>query len=89
MSIGELRDRLFQQSKEVLVDLLVQHGELDERLRERLLLLASTASAHAGESMSIDIDDLERAIRRAVEVQGYIDYRGASLYAMQVEQALD
>jgi hypothetical protein len=29
--------------------------------------------------MSVDIDDLVRAVRRAIEIDGYIDCRGPSL----------
>jgi hypothetical protein len=87
--MADLRARLLDLPKEALASLLVEHGERDERLRERLLLLVTTWDVQAQQSMPFDIEDVGRAVRRAIEVQGYIDYRGAGMYARQVEEALD
>lgn len=89
LSVTDLQARLLELPKEILTDLLVQLAEYDERVRERVLLLASTASVQGDQPTSNDVESLERAIRRAIEIEGYIDYRGASLYARQVEAALE
>lgn len=85
-SASELRAHLERQTREALIELLVGQAEHDQGLRERLVLAAATTPLS---SAPVDVAHLEQAIRRAIEVQGYIDYRGASGYALQVEEALD
>jgi uncharacterized Zn finger protein len=79
--LDKIRSHLARQSKESLIDLLLDHAERDEQLYDRLLL--DTASRR---SKGPDLAALRRAIDRAVDPGEFVDYRSAYAYVTGVDE---
>ena len=75
-TLDDARAHLERQSKESLIELLLEHALEDKSLRERLLLDAARSNP-AG----LDLDTYRRAIKDAVKPGGFVDYYEAGAYA--------
>jgi uncharacterized Zn finger protein len=74
--LDDARTHLERQSKEALIELLLEHALEDKSLRERLLLDAARSNP-AG----LDLETYRRAIKDAVKSSGFVDYYEAGAYA--------
>src|SRR2546423_18280 len=77
------REYLEQQSKESLIEILLEHALEDKRLRERLLLNAARANP-AG----LDLEAYRRAIKDAVKPGRFVDYYEAGAYAHAIRKTI-
>lgn len=84
MTMSDARACLLAEDKKVLVDMLMDHAVEDDRLRRRLLMKTAKES-----SKGLDLTAYRQAIDDAVEVDGFVDYRGAYDYASGIEEAID
>ena len=84
LTTDDVRAHLEEQSKKSLVDLLMEHAVGDDRLRQRLLMKAAR-----GAPGRVGLATYRQAIDEAVDVGGFVDYRGASSYASGIEEAID
>lgn len=75
-TLDDARAYLERQSKESLIELLLEHALEDKSLRERLLLDAARSNP-AG----LDLETYRRAIKAAVKSGGFVDYHEAGAYA--------
>jgi uncharacterized Zn finger protein len=75
-TLNDARAHLERQSKETLIELLLEHALEDKSLRERLLLDAARSNP-AG----LDLETYRRAIKAAVKPSGFVDYYEAGAYA--------
>lgn len=75
-TLDDARAHLERQSKESLIELVLEHALEDKSLRERLLLDAARSNP-AG----LDLDTYRRAIKDAVKPGGFVDYYEAGAYA--------
>ncbi|MGB7922325.1 MAG: DUF6880 family protein [Pyrinomonadaceae bacterium] len=75
-TLDDARAHLERQSKESLIELLLEHALEDKSLRERLLLDAARYNP-AG----LDLETYRRAIKGAVKPGGFVDYYEAGAYA--------
>ncbi len=75
-TLDDARAHLERQSKESLIELLLEHSLEDKSLRERLLLDAARSNP-AG----LDLETYRRAIKGAVKTGGFVDYHEAGAYA--------
>lgn len=74
--LDDARAHLERQSKESLIELLLEHALEDKSLREHLLLDAARSSP-AG----LDLETYRRAIKDAVKPGRFVDYHEAGAYA--------
>jgi hypothetical protein len=56
----------------------------DGRLRERVLIYAAQKAGTETELAAI-----EQALRRAVQVRGFVEYRSMGAYARRIDDAID
>ncbi len=84
LTTDDVRAHLEEQSKDALVDILMEHAVDDDRLRQRLLTKAAR-----GAPGRVGLATYRQAIDEAVDVGGFVDYRGASSYASGIEEAID
>jgi uncharacterized Zn finger protein len=84
LTMDDVRAHLEEQSKDALVDMLMEHAVDDDRLRQRLLMKAAR-----GAPGRVGLATYRQAIDEAVDVGGFVDYRGASSYAGGIEEAID
>ena len=84
MTMSDVRACLLAEDKKVLVDMLMDHAVEDDRLRRHLLMKTAKES-----SKGLDLTAYRQAIDDAVEVDGFVDYRGAYDYASGIEEAID
>jgi uncharacterized Zn finger protein len=75
-TLDDARAHLERQSKEALIEILLEHALEDKSLRERLLLDAARSNP-AG----LDLEPYRRAIMDAVKPGGFVDYYEAGAYA--------
>ncbi|MBA3711017.1 MAG: SWIM zinc finger family protein [Pyrinomonadaceae bacterium] len=75
-TLDDARAYLERQSKESLIELLLEHALEDKSLRERLLLDAARSNP-AG----LDLETYRRAIKDAVKPGRFVDYYEAGAYA--------
>lgn len=75
-TLDDARAHLERQSKESLIELLLEHALEDKSLRERLLLDAARSNP-AG----LDLETYRCAIKDAVKPGGFVDYYEAGAYA--------
>ena len=81
--MSDVRACLLAEDKKVLADMLMDHAVEDDRLRRRLLMKTAKES-----SKGLDLTAYRQAIDDAVEVDGFVDYRGAYDYASGIEEAM-
>lgn len=82
-SLDDARKYLEGQSKESLIELLLEHALEDKRLRERLLLHAARANPSG-----LDIEVYRRAIKDAVKPGRFVDYYEAGAYAHGIRKTI-
>jgi uncharacterized Zn finger protein len=80
-TLDDARAHLERQSKESLIELLLEHALEDKSLRERLLLEAARSNP-AG----LDLETYRRAIKDAVRPGGFVDYYEAGAYAQGIRK---
>lgn len=87
-TMDDVRTYLAEQSKETLVEILMQQSLEDERLRERLFMRIAT---HRGKRSDgrVDVRPFINAIDNAIEEQDYVSYNEAAGYARSIDDALD
>ena len=73
LTTDDVRVHLEEQSKDALVDILMEHAVGDDRLRQRLLMKAARRAPRR-----VGLATYRQAIDEAVDVGGFVDYRGAS-----------
>ncbi|MBI3090671.1 MAG: SWIM zinc finger family protein [Candidatus Tectomicrobia bacterium] len=84
VTMKDVRAYLAGQDKNALVDLLMEQGMDDDRLRQRLLMKAAKERAKG-----LDLATYRLAIDEAVDGGGFVDYRGAYDYASRIEEVID
>lgn len=84
ITLDDVRLRLLKEQKGKLVDIILEHAATDERLRERLLLEAAKTAGK-----SVTVATLRKAIERATNTHGFVDYRAAYDFSRGVDQAVD
>jgi uncharacterized Zn finger protein len=72
------------QDKKALVELLIEQATNDDRLRQRLFLKAAKTNSKA-----LNLATYQEAIKDAVEIDGFVDYRSAYDYAHGIEEVID
>lgn len=82
----DVRTHLVGLDKGELVDLLMDRAQWDPQLRDRLFMQTAKGRSSA---RGLDVRALKESLEQAIETGGYIDWRGASAYAMGVENAVD
>jgi uncharacterized Zn finger protein len=70
-----------------LVNLLAAQADDDELLRARLMVEAARARGLSGDLD--DLNDYRRAIRRAMNPRGFVDYRSMYDYARGIDDVID
>ncbi len=84
VTLDDVEQYLQQQSKPMLVSLLMEQVLDNDRLHERLLLkVARTTGA------GIDINAFRRAIDRAIDHGGFVDYDEMDSYTAGIQDAVD
>ena len=81
----DVRKHLLGLDNAALVDLLMDRAEWDPQLRDRLFIETAKGRS-AGE---LDVRALKESLDQTIGIDDYIDWRGASAYAMGVEHAVD
>lgn len=79
-----IRDYLGTQTPEILIQLLMDTAERDDRLYQSLLFKAERA---AGGSNVVKV--LRKAIDKATRIRGFIDWRESSDFAAKLDQIVD
>lgn len=82
--MGDVRRYLAAQEKSALVDLLMEHAKENDRIRQRLLLLAARRQAKG-----IDLDTYRRAIDAAADTGDFVQYGAVHDYAQRIHDAID
>lgn len=81
--LDDARKYLEGQSKESLIELLLEHALEDKRLREHLLLNAARANP-----ASLDLETYRRAIKDAVKPGRFVDYYEAGAYTHGIRKTV-
>ncbi|MDB6017997.1 MAG: hypothetical protein JWR19_2486 [Pedosphaera sp.] len=84
VTLDDARAWLSKQEKGTLIELVMEQAAKDEHLRERLLL-QSAKSAGPG----VDVAAIRKAIYRATNTRGFVDYRAARDFARGIDQVVD
>ena len=84
VTMDDVRAYLAREEQSVLVDLLVERAEEDDRLRERLFMKTAKKGAKG-----LNLVTFRRAIDRAVDGGGFVDYYSAYAYAQGIEDVVD
>lgn len=84
VTLNDIRGFLKGQDKDALVELLIEHVAVDDRLERRLSLAAARKTAK-GRSLAT----YRRAIDEAVEIDGFVSYRNAYDYTQGIEEVID
>jgi len=84
VTMDDVRAYLAREEKSVLIDFLVERAEEDERFRERLFM--KTAKKWA---KGLTLVTFRRAIDRAVDGGGFVDYYSAYAYAQGIDEVVD
>ena len=82
--MGDVRRYLAAQEKSVLIDLLMEHAKENDRIRQRVLLLAVRRQAKG-----IDLDTYRRAIDAAADTGDFVQYGAVHDYAQGIHDAID
>ncbi|WP_298158065.1 DUF6880 family protein [Ferrovum sp.] len=81
----DIREYLTAQSPEVLVNLLLDVAQRDDRLYRSLLLKAEPTGAGGGNVVKV----FQRAIDGATSIHGFVDWREVGTFARNIEQVAD
>jgi len=84
VTMNDVRAYLNREEKSVLINLLVNQAEDDDRFRERLFLKVARQG-----STGPNLTAFRRAIDRAVGRGGFVDYRSAFAYAQGIDEVVD
>ena len=84
VTLDDVEQYLQQQSKQTLVSLLMEQVLDNDRLRERLLLKVARTTG-----TGIDINVFRRAIDRAIDHGGFVDYHEMDSYTAGIHDAVD
>ena len=87
-TMDDVRAYLAEQSRETLVDILMDQSIEDERLRERLLMRVATHRGKRSDG-SVDVRPFINAIDNAIDEQDYVSYYEAAGYARGIDDAID
>jgi uncharacterized Zn finger protein len=84
VTMEDVRSYLSTLDRNVLADMLMAQAMEDDRLRQRLLMKAAKKGPKG-----LDVSAYRQVIDEAVDVDGFVDYRGAYDYARGIEEAVD
>lgn len=84
VTMKDVRSTLSAQSKEALVELVMDRAMDDDRLRQRLLIKAATRGRKR-----INVATYRNAIDQAVDNDGFVGYREAYAYAEGISDVID
>lgn len=84
VTMKDVRSTLSAQSKEALVELVMDRAMDDDRLRQRLLINAATRGRKR-----INVATYRNAIDQAVDNDGFVGYREAYAYAEGISDVID
>ncbi len=88
ITMNDVQTHLMEQSKKLLVEMLVEQALQDEHLRERLLMKVATHRAKATGGKA-NIQPFIDAIDNAVQSHGFVGYREVPGYAQGIEDAIE
>ncbi|MBW4659099.1 MAG: hypothetical protein KME15_10525 [Drouetiella hepatica Uher 2000/2452] len=84
MNLQDVRQYLNQQSKDTLVQMIVDRALRDGVWRNQLTLKAAAARPKG-----LDIKTFEQALRKAIAVKGYIDYGETRAYTRNIKVVIE
>jgi len=84
MNLQDVRQYLHQQSKDTLVQLMVDRALRDSVWRDQLVLKAAAARPQG-----MDVKTFEQALRKAIVVKGYIEYGEAKAYTRNITAVVE
>ncbi|MFI5175375.1 MAG: SWIM zinc finger domain-containing protein [Terriglobia bacterium] len=84
LSKKDIRDALEAQDKDDLVNLLLESADNDDRLQQRLWLMAAKRG-----KQGFNLAAFRRAIDQAINVGGFVDYHSMYAYSSDVESVVD
>ena len=84
-TMDDVRAYLRGLGTDALVDLVTDQAKEDERLHRRLLMEAAKKTPAGGP----DLATYRASIDHAVEIHGFVDYRGSYQYARGIEDTID
>lgn len=83
-TLADVEKVLLAEDKETLVRVLLEWAKADKRLRERVIVYAAKrAGSDAG------VSAVHEALRKAIQVRGFVDYYEVRTYAAGVDEAID
>ncbi len=83
ISDDDIRSHLMRQDKAALVELVLEHCELDSEFRDRLVLVAAEK-----DGTQPDIAVFRTAIDKAIRHRNFVDYREMPAYARGIENVI-
>jgi uncharacterized Zn finger protein len=83
-TMDDVRAYLDREDKAVLINLLMERAQEDERLRERLFMKTAKKGRQG-----LNVATFRRAIDRAVDGGGFVDYYSAYAFSQGIQEVID